>query len=210
VARHARRWAEAAQRGEAVREQASDSRLGYVQGAHAFREGGDLALAEVLLAEALRHFPDDRELLTSAAAIATQGQSWTQAWRRWRGVRIRFTDHRIADLLEARALFRLKGFEEAEMVALAGTKLFPDDGELVIEAARCATKLQRPAASCSVLAAPLALWERAFRLAPNIPAAGMGYAKALTEASAMQRAEEIQAELDARFPAITPAATASV
>jgi hypothetical protein len=40
------------------------------------------------------------------------------------------------------------------MVALAGTKLFPDDGELVIEAARCATKLQRPAASCSVLQRP--------------------------------------------------------
>jgi tetratricopeptide (TPR) repeat protein len=193
-AHQAQRWPEAAQRWQAVREHAPDSKLGYVQGANALRKGGDLAGADALLAEALRRFPNDRELLTSAASMATQDQNWTQAWRRWRGVRINFSDTSVAYLLEARALFRLKAFEEAEMVALAGAKLFPDDGELILEGARCASRMKHHATA-------LARWEQAFQLVPHIPSAAIGYAEALTQSGAAERADVILTELDTCFPA---------
>lgn len=194
AAHHARRWPAAAARWRAVRAQAPDSKLGYVQGAQALRETGDRAGADALLAEALRRFPDDRELLAAWAAMASQAGNWSQAWRRWRGVRIRVPDHRVAYLLEARALFRLKAFEEAELVALAGVTRFPEDGELMLEAARGATRMKRPTIA-------LARWEQAFRLAPEIPSAAIGYAEALAEAGETQRADAILADLYARFPA---------
>ena len=193
-AHHAKRWPEAARRWQAVREHVFDGKIGYVQGAHALRQAGDLAGADAMLAEGLRHFPEDRELLTSAASLATQGQNWTQAWRRWRGVRVNFSDARVAYLLEARALFRLNAFEEAEMVALAGARLFPDDGELMLEAARCALRM-----GCHGTA--LARWERAFQLVPHIPSAAIGYAEALTHTGAAERADTILTETNARFPA---------
>ena len=194
TAHHARRWQAAALRWQAVREHVRDGKLGYVQGANALREGGDVAGADALLGEALRRFPDDGELLTNAASLASQGQDWTQAWRRWRGVRVKFPDARVAYLLEARALFRLKAFEEAELVALAGAKLFPGDGELVLEAARCASRMKNHATA-------LARWEQAFNLVPHIPSAGIGYAEALTRSGNGERADTLLAELDARFPA---------
>jgi tetratricopeptide (TPR) repeat protein len=193
AAHQARRWPEAARRWQAVREHAPDGKLGYVQGANALREGGDLAGADALLAEGLRRFPDDRELLTSSASLATQGQNWIQAWRRWRGVRVNFSDARVAYLLEARALFRLRAFEEAEMVALAGANLFPDDGELVLEAARCASRMKRHVSA-------LPRWEKAFQLVPHIPSAAIGYAEALTHAGAAHHADTILTEANARFP----------
>ena len=194
TAHQARRWQEAALRWQVVREHVRDGKLGYVQGANALREGGDIAAADALLGEALRRFPDDSELLTTAASLASRGQNWTQAWRRWRGVRVKYPDTRVAYLLEARALFRLKAFEEAEMVALAGVKLFPEDGELVLEAARCASRMKHHATA-------LARWEQAFNLAPHIPSAGIGYAEALTQMGSGERADILLAELDARFPA---------
>ena len=192
-AHHTRNWAEAAKRWEAFRMQSPDAKLGYVQGALALREEGNLPAAEVLLAEGFRRFPDDIELLTSYAAIASQGQHWTQAARRWRWVRIKFPDHRVAYLLEARALIRLKASEEAELVTLAGLKEFPDDGELILEAARCARQLGHHAVA-------LERWEQAFRLASHIPSAGIGYAEALAQAGEVARADDILTGLSERFP----------
>jgi tetratricopeptide (TPR) repeat protein len=192
TAHHARNWAEAAKRWESFRAHSPGVKLGYVQGAVALRERGDLPAAEALLADAFRCFPDDGELLTSYAAMASQARNWTQAARRWRWVRIQFPDHRVAYLLEVRALIRLKAFEEAELVTLAALKRCPDDGELTLEAARCATQLRRHAVA-------LERWEQAFRLASHIPSAGIGYAEALAQAGEAARADAILTELSERF-----------
>ena len=191
-AHHARNWAEAAQRWEAFRASLPQNKLGYVQGAVALRELNEPVQADALLAEALRHFVDDRELLTSAAALASQQRLWTQAWRRWRGVRIKFPEERVAYLLEARALIRQKNAEEAYLVALAGLSVFPEDGELMLESARCATHMKRPDEA-------LERWRRSFERAPNIPSAGIGYAEALLGAGQAEAADSILTDLQARF-----------
>jgi tetratricopeptide (TPR) repeat protein len=192
-AHHARDWGEAAQRWAAFRARLPNNKLGYVQGAVALRELNEPTQADVLLAEALRRFgDDDRELLTSAAALASRQRLWTQAWRRWRGVRIKFPDERVAYLLEARALIRQKNAEEAYLVALAGLRVFAEDGELMIEAARCATQMKR-------LDEALERWRRGFELVPHIPSAGIGYAEALLGVGQTETADQILTDLHGRF-----------
>ncbi|WP_419727961.1 tetratricopeptide repeat protein [Lichenicola sp.] len=192
-AHHARNWAQAAERWELFRTYSPDVKLGYLQGAVALREGGDLPAAEALVGHAFHRFPDDGDLLTSYAAMASQGRNWTQAVRRWRWVRIKFPENRVAYLLEARALIRLKSFEEAELVVLAGLKLFPADGELFIEAARCSKQLRQHSVA-------LERWQQAYHLASHIPSAGIGFAEALTLTGETSQADAILADLSARFP----------
>jgi tetratricopeptide (TPR) repeat protein len=192
-AHHARNWAEAAQRWEAFRARLPENKLGYVQGAVALRELNEIVQADGLLAEALRRFGDDRELLTSAAALASRQGLWTQAWRRWRGIRIKFPDERVAYLLESRALIREKNAEEAYLVALAGLSVFPEDGELMLESARCAKQMKRPDEA-------LERWRRSFELVPHIPSAGIGYADALLGAGQAEAADRILTDLQGRFP----------
>jgi predicted Zn-dependent protease len=192
VAHHAKDWSEAAQRWGAFRAHLPENKLGYVQGAVALRELNEPAQADALLAEALRRFGDDRELLTSAAALASRQRLWTQAWRRWRGVRIKFPDERVAYLLEARALIRQKNPEEAYLVALAGLSMFAEDGELMLEAARCATQMKRPDEAVE-------RWRRGFELVPHIPSAGIGYAEALLRVGQAETADRILTDLYGRF-----------
>jgi tetratricopeptide (TPR) repeat protein len=192
-AHYAKNWPEAARRWHVLREHAPHVKEGFAQGAAALQQLGDVEAAEELLADALQRFPQDFELLKSRAALAYRAQDWTKAQHLWRQVRIAFPDERLPYLLEARALARLKAFEEAERTAMAGLEHFPECAELNFEAARCATQLNHHDVA-------LERWEQAFRLSTHNPSVVIGYAQALSRVGSKQQADRMLEDLSARFP----------
>jgi tetratricopeptide (TPR) repeat protein len=59
----------------------------------AFMGAGRMDDAEALSADAFARFPDDREVVTLRAQVATTARNWEEAAKRWEDVRKRFPEH---------------------------------------------------------------------------------------------------------------------
>lgn len=74
MAMQRREWGEALTRWSSFRARFPDHPAGFVCAARAFREQGQIALAEVLLAEAARRFPDDPDLAQESELLRAAAQ----------------------------------------------------------------------------------------------------------------------------------------
>jgi tetratricopeptide (TPR) repeat protein len=63
--------------------------LGFIKGARALAESGDVDAADGLLAEAVARFPENTELATQWAELAAHAGRWTDAAERWAALRRR-------------------------------------------------------------------------------------------------------------------------
>jgi tetratricopeptide (TPR) repeat protein len=111
AAERQRHFEEAVRRWAVVQKKFPHSRLGYINGVVCLRELGRLAEAEALLARALRRMPDDMDVLLEAGRVANAREDWSEAYRRWHGIRERHSEGFVG---AAYALHKLGRTAEAE------------------------------------------------------------------------------------------------
>jgi tetratricopeptide (TPR) repeat protein len=90
VAQQRRDWAEAARRWTVYRDAFPDAAAGFVGGALAARQAGEMETAEGLLDRAAMLAPDDIGVHLQRSQLAQQRQDWAEAERRWSEARARF------------------------------------------------------------------------------------------------------------------------
>lgn len=130
------RWRRvAALRGDAADDPRVAARL-----ARAEVRAGEPEAAARTLARAVERHPDDLELATEHAQLATVARDWVEAARRWQAVLDRFGADAPADTYEqlAKACQHLEDLNRADEVLELGLTRFPDDLALVERRARLA------------------------------------------------------------------------
>ena len=132
MAAHRREWGEALTRWSQFRMRFPDHPAGFVGAAWAFREQGQTDLAEILLTEAARRFPDHPDVLRDRATVAHLCGDWGEAAARWARVRAVSPDVPGGYGRGAEAQAKLGAFAEADALLLAGMERFPDDWDLVV------------------------------------------------------------------------------
>jgi tetratricopeptide (TPR) repeat protein len=83
-------WDQALDRWQGYVDRFPDKSVGYVQTGLALRELGRFTEADAILREALRHFPDDSEIISNYAWNAYHKADWLEALRRWKAYCERF------------------------------------------------------------------------------------------------------------------------
>lgn len=85
-----KRWHEAAEHWEAVRQADPERAIAWIRGAKALQEAGEIDKAEALLLQARTTFPDKAKIFVQLAEIAEQKGDGEKAFQRWEEVRKRF------------------------------------------------------------------------------------------------------------------------
>ncbi len=131
-------WLEASGRWDRFRARFPDHAAGYIGAAWAFRSRGMYDLADILLSEGEKRFPDLSDILRDRANVAHDRGDWEEAARRWARVRSAFPDDQSGFFQGAKALLALRRHEEAEAVLADGCARFPADARFYIEIAEAA------------------------------------------------------------------------
>ena len=127
------RWDEAAERWARVRARAPERHEGYVWGAHALWQSGQLDAAEAVAAEGVRRFPDNPEALAQHGWVATARQDWPAAARRWTLLYEAHPDRIDAQARLIQALRMTGRIDESEAMASRCIVVNPHETELTIE-----------------------------------------------------------------------------
>ena len=138
-------WPEAASRWAAVAARFPDHPTGYLGQAVALREDRRLDDAEPVLAEAVRRFPQDPDLLPEWARIAHWRQDFETALPRWETVLALMPDNAMSYLASADVLRALGRIPEAEDRLRDAMERFPDQSEPALAYARLAGGRPDPA-----------------------------------------------------------------
>ncbi len=137
---HARDWAAACARWEAIRAEMPAHPDGFVAGAVCLRELGRAAEAEALLQAAMLRFPDVAACAIEFAWLPHIRRDWQGALPRWIAVCERFPDQAGAWLRRAQAQTELWQYAAAEATLLAAMARFPDTVELAADQAGLAVR----------------------------------------------------------------------
>jgi tetratricopeptide (TPR) repeat protein len=139
----ARDWEAAARRWRRVHELTDGVApvRAYTQLARAEVQLGDLHDASRTLGRGMAAHPDDLELATENARLASIAQDWVEARSRWEALRARTEPTPPAEVLSqlAKALLQLDEVAQAGVVLEDAIERYPDDIDLRSRAARLAT-----------------------------------------------------------------------
>ncbi|HVH79779.1 MAG TPA: tetratricopeptide repeat protein [Stellaceae bacterium] len=193
VAMRRRDWPESQRRCAALRERFPEHSFGYVVGARALRDAGDLVAAEALFAEAVGQFPQDVGALIDWTDMAMRRRDWPESQRRCAALRERFPDHSFGYVVGARALRDAGDLVAAEALLAEAAERFPQDAGVLIDWADAAVRRRD--------------WGEAQRrsalLRERLPDHVVGYvigARALRDEGRHAAAEAMLADAMERFP----------
>ena len=187
-----RDWAEGISRCAATRSAFPDHGFGYLVGARAMREAGDLVGAEALLAEAVERFPGEPGMLIDWADAAIRRCHAADAEHRFELLRERFPDQTFGYVAAARMRRDDGRLTDAEAMFGAAVDRFPKDLGALIDWADLALR-RRDWAAATVRCA---LMRERF---PDIAGYRLG-ARAAREIGDDEVAETLLAEAMQRFP----------
>ena len=168
--------------------------ISYSGAAQALFELGRADDAEVLLAPAIRIFPNDGGVLKAHAYAASARRDWSAATTRWRTVLEQFPDDNESLAGLAAALRGASRFEEAEAVLATEAEGASADLALMSEYARIA-------AARHCLAEAVCRWQRAMARFPDVPAVRISLASAFDEMGQGDKADATLLEALDHFPA---------
>ncbi len=168
--------------------------ISYSGAAQALIELGRADDAEVLLAPAIRIFPNERGVLKAYAYVASARQDWSAATTRWRTVHEQFPDDTESLVGLAAALRGAGKFDEADAVLAAAAEGSSADLALMSEYARVA-------AARRGLPEAVRRWERTRAHFPDAPAVRISLASAFNEMGQGDKADATLSEALDHFPA---------
>ena len=138
LAQHRRNWRLAAERYAEGRIAFPHASVFYSREALCRREIGAWDIAEKLLSEAQRVFPEDWTVYAERAVLASKRQDWPEAVNRWGAVRDRFPDVPGSYVQGAVALFAVGRRIEGEQLLDEAVTRFPNDRSVLLEYAKSA------------------------------------------------------------------------
>lgn len=126
-------WAAAAQRWGRIRARFPQEAMGYSLGVVALQALGRVAEAELVLAAAIEHFPDEGRLRFEYAVAAAERADWPAAAERWEALRSRFADQPAGYLGGAAAMREQGRLDAAEALLAEAVARFPEEQKAAVE-----------------------------------------------------------------------------
>jgi tetratricopeptide (TPR) repeat protein len=187
-------WTAAAQRWGTIRARFPREALGYSLGVVALRALGRTAEAELVLATAIQHFPDEGRLRFEYAVAAAERADWPAAAERWEALRARFPEQPGGYIGGADALSAQGRLEEAEALLTEAVTRFPEDQRSAVEHGWSANhRRDWPEA--------VRRWEAVRQRYPDEVAGYCGAAQALRQLHRLDEAEAVISDAMQRLPA---------
>ncbi|HEX3538233.1 MAG TPA: tetratricopeptide repeat protein [Stellaceae bacterium] len=187
-------WAVAAQRWGRIRARFPQEAMGYSLGVVALRALGRTAEAELVLAAALEHFPDEGRLRFEYAVAAAERADWRAAAERWEVLRSHLPDQPAGYVGGAAALREQGRFAEAEALLADAVTRFPEEQAAIVAHGWSANhRRDWPEA--------VRRWEVVRRRYPDAVDGYCGAAQALRQLHRFDEAQAIIAEAMQRLPA---------
>ncbi|HVH79778.1 MAG TPA: tetratricopeptide repeat protein, partial [Stellaceae bacterium] len=186
-------WGEAQHRCALVRERFPEHWFGYVAGARALRDAGDLAAAEALFGEAVERFPQDVGIVVDWIDCSARRGDWKEARRRAEEAQKQLP-HEWLPVLALMRMLREGGWEDdLSDVIKKALDQFPQRVELLREAAEVARRRDEFAEAVSLL-------DRVCKIMPEDVTAHMRLADVLVELGDWRRCQQV---LEATLKSLT-------
>ena len=134
----AKDWSKSVDLWAVAREHLPQNPIGFIKGAKALSQNGDLDQADALLADGIDRFPGNAELVTEWAELAVYRQRWSDAVERWALLRQQHPTIPLGYVNGSTALLAAGRAAEAEALITAAIEQFPDRPDVRRQQARYA------------------------------------------------------------------------
>jgi tetratricopeptide (TPR) repeat protein len=134
----AKDWSKSVDLWAVAREHLPQNPIGFIKGAKALSQNGDLDQADALLADGIDRFPGNAELVTQWAELAVYRQRWSDAVERWALLRQQHPTIPLGYVNGSTALLAAGRAAEAEALITAAIEQFPDRPDVRRQQARYA------------------------------------------------------------------------
>jgi tetratricopeptide (TPR) repeat protein len=176
-----------------VRERFPANPVGYIGGVTSSLAQGDPDAAAALIEQGVKRFPGNLQMAIESARVPQYSQNWDDAVRRWKSVYQRFPHVPAVQAGYARALSRLRRWEEAEAILETAMARHGADLATMRALAECAS--QRGEWTTAEQR-----WRDVTVRYPEKPAGWLGLAETLRDSSRLAEAGALLTTLAAKFP----------